>query len=209
MEEVISQIKLEFESDHPNKWGYMKVHLKKLIASNRLDLLITVIYDCEALFKDKHSFNDAPDYVGFMFLVDKEKGDDWLKKAEAIAKYSNNYCDLAEVAFRETEDLNYVLELLRKSFNQIYDAFNEEEYEASLASSILWDLLYSVQNMYLTGKENLKNDSLKISVKPIFKESFEFLEKVESYESLVYILEDEDFGFANETEWIQKLKDKI
>ena len=63
--------------------------------------------------------------------------------------------------------------------------------------------------MYLTGKENLKNDSLKISVKPIFKESFEFLEKVESYESLVYILEDEDFGFANETEWIQKLKDKI
>ena len=70
MEEIISQIKLQFKSDHPNKWGIINNQLKILVKENRLDLLNEIIFDCEMIFDYENTFNEAPEFVGYMFLIE-------------------------------------------------------------------------------------------------------------------------------------------
>ena len=210
MEEIISQIKLQFKSDHPNKWGIINNQLKILVKENRLDLLNEIIFDCEMIFDYENTFNEAPEFVGYMFLIDPLKGKEWLSKAVQKSQYSANYLKLAVIAYQNTEDIELVLELINNIFLELYMGYNDEKYDKYEMPSIMNDYLYDISSIYINGKEGIIDENLKMLVKPLFKEAFDFLEEeLEAYEYLISFLEEEDFGFSNEKEWIERLNEKI
>jgi len=208
IEKIKKELQENLQSSDPN-WYTISGYFKDLITSKNLDYVHETLLNCETIFEDgdKGDANQAHYFVQLMFTFDKEKGNEWIIKAEEICNYYYHFSNLAVISYNETKNLKNTIRLLSEAFRVIYEEFGDGETSETETLNAIEVVIGEVIYKLLMNKKDPDVQNLKTAVNPLLKEAFEFWEDyLGEEEQLLSYLEDETFGFEKSTEWINRLK---
>lgn len=175
---------------------------------------LELLLKSEPLLDDVENFNEAPKLADLLFDYDKKKAISWLLRSEEIARWDNNYSEIMKIAAIRLHDYAWTARCLKKGFDVIRGQYLDNFDNDGLASSPEQQAAKSLEDF--TGSLDYKlndeeNQALQDNVKPILRAIYEFWEEelwgLKFYDdTLVQYLE---YDFPEETEWINRLKEKI
>ena len=207
--------------------------IKDVIKLDEHKYALELILKYESILEE--NFNEAPKLAELLFDYDKEKATKWLLRSLDIARYPQNYFDIARIAAQKTLDFNLTVKFLNEGFEAIFEKHREGDYDflsnGGLHSPDEWAVRQLEKHVWVGPKINPENGTiiewnynpevLKIDqihwaslwnhIKPVMKAVYEHWEDElwgpsDYNEVLLENLEDD---FSEETEWIDRIKNKL
>tara|TARA_B100001146_G_scaffold103080_1_gene91212 strand:+ start:3943 stop:4497 length:555 start_codon:yes stop_codon:yes gene_type:complete len=163
---------------------------------------------------DDEDFNEIPSLADALFEYDEKAAIELLRRAEDAAVHLDNYVKISETISEHTSDYEWFGRVHYKGFEKISEDFADGEDNHGLWDSPEECAYNHMEDWYTPffNEEDEKYKGFNKVLKPINKEALQFMEELcsssEDYENFLGYLDDKNYGFPDDKEWIQRIENK-